>query len=251
MFYTDGKLQYPVRVETPDPLFARALPTPGEEGYTFGRDAGRLVLSTPTAIMDADILADVINGERQTIARHDGVVDGYRLSQHSLAMAGTLALGEYNHLGRVGPYPPDIRIGEIADAAGGAAPGEALPAERVNTAWFDADRLTAFGLGGLEIGTRGAVSITGDLTLAAAGSLSVTAPTLDITATVTARSGSISATNLFQSVVVGSGALLSLADGEAGIRLGADATLDVRGLWANGLAVPEGLAGLGHMNGGG
>ncbi len=25
MFYTDGKLQYPVRVETPDPLFARAL----------------------------------------------------------------------------------------------------------------------------------------------------------------------------------------------------------------------------------
>jgi Mn-containing catalase len=25
MFYTDGRLQYPVRVETPDPLFARAL----------------------------------------------------------------------------------------------------------------------------------------------------------------------------------------------------------------------------------
>ena len=25
MFYTDNKLQYPVRVETPDPLFARAL----------------------------------------------------------------------------------------------------------------------------------------------------------------------------------------------------------------------------------
>ncbi|MBS7539098.1 manganese catalase family protein [Ancylobacter lacus] len=25
MFYTDGKLQYPVRVETPDPVFARAL----------------------------------------------------------------------------------------------------------------------------------------------------------------------------------------------------------------------------------
>src|SRR5690554_6894998 len=25
MFYTDGKLQYPVRVETPNPLFARAL----------------------------------------------------------------------------------------------------------------------------------------------------------------------------------------------------------------------------------
>ncbi len=25
MFYTDGKLQYPVRVEKPDPLFARAL----------------------------------------------------------------------------------------------------------------------------------------------------------------------------------------------------------------------------------
>ncbi len=25
MFYTDGKLQYPVRVETPNPVFARAL----------------------------------------------------------------------------------------------------------------------------------------------------------------------------------------------------------------------------------
>lgn len=25
MFYSDGKLQFPVRVETPDPQFARAL----------------------------------------------------------------------------------------------------------------------------------------------------------------------------------------------------------------------------------
>lgn len=34
MFYTDGKLQYPVRVETPNPVFARALQqaTGGVEG---------------------------------------------------------------------------------------------------------------------------------------------------------------------------------------------------------------------------
>ncbi|WJH41204.1 hypothetical protein N7E02_12170 [Aliirhizobium terrae] len=39
------------------------------EAYTVGRDAGRLVLSTPTAVFEGDILADTVEGNiRQTSA---------------------------------------------------------------------------------------------------------------------------------------------------------------------------------------
>jgi hypothetical protein len=39
-----------------------------ENGYTVGRDAGRLVVSAPTAVLEGDIVADVFNGARQTPA---------------------------------------------------------------------------------------------------------------------------------------------------------------------------------------
>ncbi|WP_312690748.1 hypothetical protein, partial [Brevundimonas nasdae] len=56
-----------------NPLFSRANTLRWEEGYSVGRDAGKLILSTPTAVMEAAILAGVVNGARQTQARPDGV----------------------------------------------------------------------------------------------------------------------------------------------------------------------------------
>ncbi|MFS2054877.1 hypothetical protein ACEN8K_39440, partial [Variovorax sp. CT11-76] len=40
-----------------------------ENGYTIGRDAGRLVVSAPTAVLEGDIEATVFRGPRQTQAR--------------------------------------------------------------------------------------------------------------------------------------------------------------------------------------
>ncbi|MEG3089656.1 filamentous haemagglutinin family protein [Sphingomonas sp. PB4P5] len=231
-------------------LFSRGTTMRWEDGYSVGRDAGRLILSTPTAVMEATILAGVINGERQTIARADGVTDGYDLGQHSVAKAGTLALGGYDNFGRSRLYDTDVKIGAVADITGQGELGDALAADRVGTAWFDAERLSGAGLGGLEIGTLGAVSIGGDLTLAAGGSLDVTAPILDIAGTVTARGGAITVTNRFRAALAGSVDQYLVRDGVAGITLGSKASIDVRGVWANGWNAPDGLAQLGHIDGG-
>lgn len=40
-----------------------------EDGYTAGRDAGRLVIGTRTAVMEGSIVGEAFQGERQTQAR--------------------------------------------------------------------------------------------------------------------------------------------------------------------------------------
>ncbi|MFG3756812.1 hypothetical protein, partial [Klebsiella pneumoniae] len=78
-----------------------------------------------------------------------------------------------------------MRIGSIADVSPGLGAGDGTPAGRANTAWFDARRLSDYGLGRLELGTRGAIAIEGNLTLAHGGALDLTAPVVDIKARVT------------------------------------------------------------------
>lgn len=215
-------------------LFGRGTTMRWEDGYTVGRDAGRLILSAPTVVMEANILAGVINGDRQTQARANGVTDGYQLGQHTVAQAGSLVLGRYGLSTAQGLSDVDVRIGDVADATPDLATGEALPEVRTGTAWFDATRLNEAGLGGIKLETRGSISVESDLTLADGGSVALVAPTIDIAADITARSGSISATNFF---VGGTGqgnadALLD-TDGGALITLREGATLDARGLWVN------------------
>ena len=70
-----------------------------EDGYTVGRDAGRLdparrrprcskATSSPTSC----------TATRQIDARPDGVTDGYKLGQNQVAQAGTLLVGPYGSL---------------------------------------------------------------------------------------------------------------------------------------------------------
>src|SRR5678815_3011071 len=70
------------------PFGKARVTTRWEDGYTIGRDAGSLVLSTPTSVFEADIVADVVTGSRQTTARPDGVTDGYKLSQNVAPLQG-------------------------------------------------------------------------------------------------------------------------------------------------------------------
>ncbi|MGO4712506.1 filamentous hemagglutinin family protein [Bradyrhizobium sp. 2TAF24] len=199
-----------------------------EAGYTVGRDAGRLILSSPTAIMEADVVADVITGQRQTSARVAAAVDGYKQTQNAAPLAGTLALGQYTAQGRTDLFNTDVRIGSIADVSPGLGAGDGTPAGRANTAWFDARRLSDYGLGRLELGTRGAIAIEGNLTLAHGGALDLTAPVVDIKARVTAHGGSVSSTNAFSSQVVGNVSLL--AGGVSSVALRQGAALDLSGL---------------------
>ncbi|MGY3617994.1 two-partner secretion domain-containing protein [Bradyrhizobium sp. USDA 10063] len=201
-----------------------------EDGYTVGRDAGHLVLSTPTAVFEGDILADVVAGERQTGKRPSGVSDGYKLGQNVVAQAGSLELGKYSLTEGRDAYVTKVILGQILPSANTVRPGDSLPSDRVNTAWFDAAHLNAQGLGGLQIRTRDSITVDAPLALADGGALSFTAPVIDFKAGVTAHGGSISTNNVLQRT----NTVLTL-DGLAAVTLHAGVTLDASGLWSNGL----------------
>ena len=229
-------------------IFDRSSSWRYEAGYTVGRDAGRINLSTPTAMFEAEILAGVITGERQNSARAAAVADGYKQVQNAAPQAGTLALGQYTGLGRLDLFDTDIRIGRFAAGSVLASPSDTIPSDRIATAWFDADRLSGYRLGRLEIGTRGAIVIDGDLTLADGGALDMTAPGIDIKANVTARSGSVTTSNSFATPT---GRPILLTDETSTVTLYQGAHLDLRGAPANGASdVAEANRSLAYVNGG-
>ncbi|TAI60812.1 filamentous hemagglutinin N-terminal domain-containing protein, partial [Bradyrhizobium sp. Leo170] len=200
-----------------------------EDGYTVGRDAGHLGLSTPTSIFEGDILAGVVTGERQTGKRPSGASDGYKLGQNVVAQAGSLELGKYTPAEGRDAYVTKVILGRILPSANTVKPGDSLPSDRANTAWFDAAHLNAQGLGGLEIRTRDSITVDAPLALADGGALSFTAPVIDFKADVTAHGGSISTGNVLQRT----NTALTL-DGLAAVTLRAGVTLDVSGQWSNG-----------------
>ena len=219
-----------------------------EDGYTVGRDAGQLILSTPTSIFEGDILADVITGARQTGARSSGVTDGYKFSQNTAPLPGTLALGQYNGYGLAGGYNSDVKFGSVAAIAGGLSATSTLPSDRANTAWFDVSALNGFGLGGASIASGGQITVEAPLTLANGAQVKLVAPVVDIKADITARSGSVTVSNILKTAT-GTVAFTE-PDGGAQLTLESGVTIDTRGLWVNALTNPNDLPGLAFLNGG-
>ncbi|RQO63792.1 filamentous hemagglutinin [Variovorax sp. KBW07] len=209
-----------------------------ENGYTVGRDAGRLVVNAPTAVLEGDIAAQVFTGAQQTQAR-GAANDGYVQPHGAVAQAGTLALRRLNGVGADGAHDIRVRIGDVADIGDTLGPDApragALPADRVGTVQIDARRLAGFGLGGLTLVTAGEVSIERPLQLADGGRLDVLAARTRIDADVTIRSGDISVGNVAPVMTIGSpgpGQLL-MREGSAAFVLGEGARLDLRGRWTN------------------
>ena len=114
-----------------------------ENGYTVGRDAGRLILSTPTSVFEGAILADVINGRRQIAARPAGVTDGYKLTQNTAPLAGALQLGLYDARGLVNASTTDVRFGSVASISAGLALGGARKAASGSAASAACNRATS------------------------------------------------------------------------------------------------------------
>ncbi len=221
-----------------------------ENGYVTGRDAGRLIVSAPTAILEGDIVAEVYNGERQNRARAQGL-DGYNQAQNSVARAGQLLLGKYGLLGLSGGFNSDVRVGDIEDVAGELERGAEL-GERLGTVWLDAARLNEQGLGGLDLVSAGGIAVEQDLDVTPGGYVRLASGQVDVDATITARSGDITLTNIIDVVNSNGGAArteLTGADGETHLRLGAEGVLDARGLWSNQLQAPD-TAALAHRDGG-
>ncbi|MBR1221828.1 filamentous hemagglutinin family protein [Bradyrhizobium sp. U87765 SZCCT0131] len=225
-------------------------PVRWEDGYTVGRDAGKLILSTPTPVFEGNIIADIITGRRQTAARPAGVTDGYTLTQNTVALGGTLALGRYGAVLGSGVFNSDVRFGEVAPIASGLSADTALPSNRVGTAWFDAASLNAQRLGGLDIATGNTVTVERALTLADGAKVSFVSPVVDLQAGITARSGSLTVDNYFKGASDRGSSQFLLKNGSASVTLREGATLDLRGVWVNASQAPADTAGLAYLNGG-
>jgi filamentous hemagglutinin family protein len=195
-----------------------------EDGYTVGRDAGTLIVSAPTAILEGEIDAKVFNGTRQSRSRA-ALTDGYQQAQTAVALPGTLALQGYGVLNNV----PTA----MASATQVTFSNDEAPADRTGTSWFNADLISSFGLGGLTVWSTKGIAVADALTLAPGGKIDFEAPSIDVYADLTVRGGSVSLGSL-----AGTVGLID-ANGAVHIGLHGGATIDTRGLWTNLLTDPE------------
>lgn len=224
-----------------------------ENGYTVGRDAGRLVVATNAAVLDGDITATAYQGPRQT-ARSDATLDGYAQSHNAAAHAAQLILGSYTagynsdaSLGPVGVFrnltPTFDRV--VFDDG----PGEVEGALRL-----DSRLLNSFGLGGVTALARKDLKVEGALAVEPGGRIALHATQVHVDADLTARGGSIALGN----VLNGFAATGRPVDGPMPLPEGTPVevvvakgvTLDARGLWSNLQLDPGNGRGLPYLDGG-
>ncbi|TAI66951.1 filamentous hemagglutinin, partial [Bradyrhizobium sp. Leo170] len=235
--YIQGEAYDPLTEIWASPFGKGAVNLRWEDGYTVGRDAGSLILSTPTSIFEATILADIVKGERQTTARPSGTTDGYKLPQDVAPLQGRLALGSYSGIGLTDASAARVVFGRVPGITEALNDTSALPDSRIGTALFDADAINAAKLGGLNFASSKEIVVEAPLELAPGAEVTFAAPHVDIAADVTARGGSLTLTNLMHAVL-GKGQneqwwALNDANGNSQVTIGERVAVDLSGLWTN------------------
>lgn len=216
-----------------------------ENGYTIGRDAGQLVISAPTAVLEGSVDTSVFNGVRQQRAP-DAALDGLAQAQTAVARGAQLWLGQYGARGRAAVFASQVDI-RSRDAQPTPSLEDALDASLVGTVWLDADTLSAQRWGRIDLATAGAINLQDRLTLADGGSLVLTASMVDMDGQVRIAGGQVTAGNKLVTTL-GSSPLLS--NGGSHVRLGDAAQLDLRGNWVNTALQPQEHQQLAWIDGG-
>ncbi|MFY0182617.1 filamentous hemagglutinin family protein [Stenotrophomonas rhizophila] len=225
-----------------------------ENGYTVGRDAGRLILATRDAQLQGEVETTTFQGERQQRAR-DAALDGYQQGQTSVARQGQLVVGSYlpfydkdSGQQRFGPAALAERVSIGADAASGATPGVI----GLDAAWLNAQRF-----GGVEVYAHAGVNVEQALEVALGGTIALHASDVQIHADLRARGGAIALGDMVvQHTESGTPWLdlpISARPGDAQVHqvvIGEEVTLDARGVWTNQWQDPASIAGLPFVDGG-
>lgn len=238
-----------------------------ENGYTVGRDGGRLVVATGQAELQGDVETASYRGERQVDAREQGL-DSYRQSQTAAARNGELVIGRYTPVYDAGTrdlrYTPQPVVEQIAIGLGLASPavpedGVSPPATPATQIALDANWLNGLELGALRAYATGSLALDAALTVAPGGEIALHATQVDVNADLTVRGGHIALGNIVERHVSSTlGWALDRVAGnapvpagyEAHTAVGAKVTLDTRGLWNNLQLDPAHADGLPYTNGG-
>ncbi len=224
-------------------VYANPLTAPSEiyqAGYTEGRAAGSLTLSSPTTVFDGTIDAAAVNGKLQTQADPAGVSDPYTLTQNEVAEPGSLAIGTLNGASL---FPADTNVSFAGAAPEAGSLSTPVASDLTGTTILSAGAITDAGLGGLSVITNGSIDISAPLGLAAGAGISLLGSSVEIGADVTAPGGSVSAGQVAE--VGGSQITLENPNPPAGgaatgdTVLAPDATISTAGLWTNLLLDPE------------
>ncbi|MBG4677887.1 filamentous hemagglutinin family protein [Pseudomonas aeruginosa] len=218
-----------------------------ESGYMVGRDAGRLVVGTASAVLEGDLLGKVFQGERQVRAPQPGA-DGYQQAQNAVARGAELIVGSYtpryesasgNVLYNLAPTLQQVRLADGGEPlAANLALDTALADEQRGVLLLDSERLSGFELGALRVAARERIAVDNALQVGDGGEIVLYAPEGEVTADLTARAGSLRLGNVLEQVEVARGEridtyLTPAAGQRAALTLGDGVTLDARGLWSN------------------
>jgi filamentous hemagglutinin family protein len=238
-----------------------------ENGYTVGRDAGRLVVSTGAAVLEGDITATAYQGPRQTV-KGDAALDGYAQSHNAAAQAAQLVLGSYTtgYNPQAGPLPvgafrmlaPTFERIVFDDAqpdlGAGLTPDGVLPQARKDVLYINSKRLSGFGLGAITALANESVTVDGGLAVSPGGSIELFATQVAVNADLTARGGAIVVGNAAAPLMrAGLTPVLfpaPSAEKPGEVVIAKDATLDARGLWTNLQLDPGNGLGLPYLDGG-
>ena len=227
-----------------------------ENGYTVGRDAGKLVVATQAAVLEGGVQGATFQGDRQTRGRDVGM-DGYQQAQTAVARGAQLVVGShapvYDKATGGLSHSPDavvdsVVIGHVAE---GAAPEKGRIA--LDAAWLNAQAL-----GALEVYARGAVDVDAAVGVEMGGRIALHATQVTVNADLTARGGDIALGDMVvrRGPSAGGEWLEQPINGTLPTQhtlqtvVAEGVTLDTRGVWSNLQQDPTRIAGLPFVDGG-
>ncbi|SFQ74163.1 filamentous hemagglutinin family N-terminal domain-containing protein, partial [Variovorax sp. OK605] len=237
-----------------------------ESGYTVGRDAGRVIVGTKSAVLEGEIEATVFQGDRQRNAP-DAAFDSYRQAQTAAPRSGQLLIGQLQPMfsidtGMLRDNPTAlverIDIGTVQRIAQDLKLEDALPDALKGKLQIDAGWLNRQQLGGFKAYAQGGITVDADVVLANGGSIALHATQVDVKANLGARGGSIALGDTVNRLLPGS--IVNWAEQPIGnsllegytrrVDVAGGVALDTHGLWTNLRNNPADIGGLPYMNGG-
>ncbi|WP_413790740.1 MULTISPECIES: filamentous haemagglutinin family protein [unclassified Pseudomonas] len=235
-----------------------------EAGYTVGRDAGKLVVSTRNAVLEGQIVGEVYQGERQTQAPNLNL-DGYQQSQNAVARRAQLWVGSYTPIydktsgvinSGLNPSFDQVTVGKVTDKiAAGLDLTSAVGSDRQGKLVLDNALLNGFQLGAVKVAAAQGINVDGTLKVADGGDITLYAPQVEVNADLTARSGRIVLGNILKQVrtdnfQMGDVVLSPVTGQRAVVTLGEGVKLNAAGRWSNLLLDGNDRQDLPFVNGG-
>ena len=180
-----------------------------EHGYLVGRDAGRLIIDTPHAVLEGELISHVYNSPKQYQAA-PADADGYGLPHHTQARRAQLIIGQYlpsynaeeqRFAHRSSPRAQSVILDSLGEPiASDWDLDTVLPEARQQALYLDSDTLSRYQLSALRIAAHDDIALHSDLHLASGAHLQLYSPEVHIAANIYTPGGTVELGNVLYQV---------------------------------------------------